>query len=172
MKQRWTSSSGIWNHRVPTVLPLCRYCQVCSVLELAWNNNGPVKPEDHFMSNFSSCLVCCWAWTDHVGVESCPPLGHQGCLHGLQVGCLSLPACCSSFCLVCICTTLLLKRFGLEDNKSPGEAVEMSWRILRMRRTICQELHGFGYISLRVGEREALKDFKSLMSFRFSVILW
>lgn len=81
---------------------------------------------------------------------------------GLQVGCLS------PFRLGHVRTTLLLKRLGLEDNKSPGEAVELPWGSLRKgRRTICQELCGYDCMFLRAGEWEALKDSEcqSLSSF-------
>lgn len=54
------------------------------------------------------------------------------------------------------------EKIGLEANKSPGEATELPRGSLRMGRgTICQELRGYGCMSLRAGEWEALKDFES-----------
>lgn len=112
------------------------------------------------MSNFSVCFVCCQAWMS-AWVRRAAHL----CL---QVNCLSLPSSCSFFCLWHICTSLLLNRLGLEDNKSSGEAMEPLWESLRTgRRAICQELNGYGCIFCTAGEWETLKDFEiqSLSSF-------
>jgi len=143
---------------------------VCGVLVLAWSNNGPVNPETSF------CEQLLWLPFVLPGLEwlcgqrdlptfSSPGLPAVGCGWAASPCPPAAPP----------------ASWGISTPASRWR--DLAWRTidhlgrtrwalgyLRVgRRTICQELHGYGCISLRAGEWESLKDFESQS---FSTLLW